>query len=356
MAVIDKVWSDENNSILITDKGVKVRHIEGREICTEGGQLYNVSDDGSISEDGIVNSHLGKLTAELVDLTEQLRQDFIATLNRGENYVNHYEERQEARRERYESRAEKAHETGNAALSRARSMLDVIPFGQPILIGHHSERRHRAILAKADKLHRFAFVDCAGKADHYESKAKAVGHGGISSDDPEALSKIRRKLQGCIQSQIIMKACNAAIRKNKTPDTQLAALMKLGQTEKNAQELIKGDFCGRIGFASYALQNNNAEINRLKHRIKTLEAVSQKKKDSKEEFGTFSMEIDSEENRILFTFPGKPDEEIRSVLKAHAFKWSPSRSTATSSVWVRKITPNALSTAQWVKRKLLDIK
>jgi hypothetical protein len=348
-------WSEHRDSALVTDKGVKVWHVEGREVRSGDGQLWDVDDKGSLSEDGMTSPHMGKLSAELVDLTEQLRKDFLAELARDEDYVNPYEERQEARRERYEERAEKAHVTGNAALSRARSMLDVIPFGQPILVGHHSERRHRGILAKADKLHRFAFVECAGKAEHYESKAKAVGRGGISSDDPEALQKLRRKLQGCIQSQIIMKACNAAIRKNKTPETQLAALMKLGRSEKSARELISGDFCGRLGFAAYALQNNNAEIARLKQRIKLMESVSEKKKDSKEEFDTFSMEIDSEENRILFTFPGKPSEEIRAVLKGYSFKWSPSRTTKTRSVYVRKITPNALGAARMVKNKLIAI-
>jgi hypothetical protein len=66
---------------------------------------------------------------------------------------------QEARREaRAEQRAEgltlKAERKGNeaaAAFGQFRQTLDAIPFGQPILVGHHSERGHRAALKRADR-------------------------------------------------------------------------------------------------------------------------------------------------------------------------------------------------------------
>ncbi|MGK7247388.1 DUF3560 domain-containing protein [Buttiauxella agrestis] len=221
---------------------------------------------------------------------------------------------------------------------------------QPILIGHHSERRHRRTLEKMDNLYRHAFVECAGKASHYESKAEGVGRGGVSGDDPEAVRKLLEQLQGRIKSQETMKACNAAIRKNKTEEKQLAALMALGQTEENALTLLKGDFCGRIGFASYSLQNNNAQIKRLKTRIAELQAVREEVKEVEEEHEGFAMKIDNEENRIMFIFDGKPEDAIRTQLKARAFKWSPSR-----GAWVRKITANALADAERLKAALIDM-
>nr|WP_241390609.1 MULTISPECIES: DUF3560 domain-containing protein [Yersiniaceae]ULG17059.1 hypothetical protein 1772p2_00073 [Serratia proteamaculans]ULG18983.1 hypothetical protein RM5p2_00042 [Serratia proteamaculans]ULG20102.1 hypothetical protein 49p3_00009 [Yersinia frederiksenii] len=343
-------WIQHHNSLLITDKGYRVRHCEGREVHSDdnGRSYYIVDEKGRLTEDGIDDPLLGVLSLELLEVTEKLRLDWEATQQHGGNEVNRWEERQEERRDRYLARAEKARVEGSTAQRRANEMLGAIPLGQPILVGHHSERRHRSTLEKADRLYRKAFVECDGKAEHYENKAEGVGHGGVSSDDPEALRKLREQLQKRIQSQELMKACNVAIRKNKTAEEQLAALVKLGWPEPEAVKLLKGDFCGRIGFAAYSLQNNNAQIKRLKDRIVNLETVKQKAAGSKEEHESFTYEIDSDDNRILFIFEGKPDSEIRTVLKSHAFKWSPTR-----GAWVRKVTANALADARIVKATLL---
>ncbi len=343
-------WMQHPLSLIVTDKGFKVRHSEGREVYSDNnrGACFIVDEKGQLAEDGIVDPALGRLSLELLDVTEKLRLDWVAMQQLGDNEVNRWEERQEERRDRYLARAEKAREAGSTAQRRANEMLGAIPLGQPILVGHHSERRHRNTLEKADRLYRKAFVECDGKAEHYENKAEGVGHGGVSSDDPEALRKLREQLQKRIQSQELMKACNVAIRKNKTAEEQLAALVKLGWPEPDAVKLLKGDFCGRVGFAAYSLQNNNAQIKRLKDRIVDLEAVKQKAAGSREELGSFTYEVDSDDNRILFTFEGKPDSEIRTVLKSHAFKWSPTR-----GAWVRKVTSNALADARIVKATLI---
>lgn len=338
-------WSEHPKSRLMTDKGRIVIHVEGRKVQSSEGQLYDVNQDGKLSPS------LGKLSAELVDVTEQLRCAWLEEQKRGANYVNPHEERQEQRRERYEDRAARARAEASATVQRAHNMAPNPP-DQPILIGHHSERRHRRTLEKMDNLYRHAFVECAGKASHYDSKAKGVGRGGISSDDPEAVRKLLEQLQGRIKSQEIMKACNAAIRKNKNKaeEIQVSALLALGQTEENARTLLKGDFCGRIGFASYSLQNNNAQIKRLKTRIAELQAVQEAVNETEEEHEGFVMKIDNEENRIMFIFNGKPEDAIRSHLKSYAFKWSPSR-----GAWVRKITPNALASAERLKNVLIDM-
>lgn len=52
-----------------------------------------------------------------------------------------YYERQEARRERYELRAERARQESDAAARQAEKIASIIPMGQPILVGHHSEER-----------------------------------------------------------------------------------------------------------------------------------------------------------------------------------------------------------------------
>jgi hypothetical protein len=52
------------------------------------------------------------------------------------------------RAEALEGRAERAAAESEARYAAARRELDVIPPGQPILVGHHSERGHRAALKR----------------------------------------------------------------------------------------------------------------------------------------------------------------------------------------------------------------
>lgn len=81
-------------------------------------------------------------------------------------------ERAEARAERYEERAQVAEQRSTAAWQRSSDILAPIPPGQPILVGHHSERGHRRTLEKADNAMRKSCEE-RDKAQHYASRAAA---------------------------------------------------------------------------------------------------------------------------------------------------------------------------------------
>ena len=53
--------------------------------------------------------------------------------------MNSYEEKQEARRARYEEKASRLRDEAHRLHDQAHEMASAIPFGQPILVGHHSE-------------------------------------------------------------------------------------------------------------------------------------------------------------------------------------------------------------------------
>ncbi len=59
------------------------------------------------------------------------------------NKIIDYAARLEARIDRMRQRADKELTEARATLDRAHQMAQAIPFGQPILIGHHSEGRDR---------------------------------------------------------------------------------------------------------------------------------------------------------------------------------------------------------------------
>ncbi|WIF74477.1 DUF3560 domain-containing protein (plasmid) [Proteus vulgaris] len=263
--------------------------------------------------------------------------------------LNWYEEKQARRKERYQTLADNAVMKSNAIYSQARNMADMIPFGQPILLGHHSEKRDRNFRGKITRTFEKSFEQ-SNKAEYYERKAKSVGKAGISSDDPDAILKLEKKLSGLEKSQETMKLVNKIVRKKTiSHDEKLLKIMELGLKKETANELLTGDFMGRLGFASYALQNNNAEINRIKKRINSL-SKHKENENIVEENETFTFKLDYEINRIMFIFEGKPESSVREILKSNAFHWS-----KFNKAWVRKITPNALYTAKLVKENINEV-
>lgn len=238
-----------------------------------------------------------------------------------------YQERQEAKRERYEARAAKAEREAEARFnSHANETLRGM-MGEPIKVGHHSEGRHRRLIDRAWKdMEKGA--EAMDRAKHYQRKAAAVGRGGISSDDPDAVDKLREKMAGLEARQAAMKAGNRAWTKAGKPMPN--EVEKWGPIFEAAgiPEQQQADILRSLGIVwqgrpwpSYALANNNANIRRVKERISALESAIDRE-SSEEEVAGVTVERDADENRIRLHFPGKPDQETRTRLKRFGFRWS----------------------------------
>lgn len=85
------------------------------------------------------------------------------------------EQKAAARAERMEDRAERAEKEARQRFNAAHAATAMIPMGQPILIGHHSEGRHRAALRRSDNNMR-AGCEALDKAKHYDSRAEAAAY------------------------------------------------------------------------------------------------------------------------------------------------------------------------------------
>jgi hypothetical protein len=211
--------------------------------------------------------------------------------------MNAYEAKLEARRQRYEELAQNAKAKSDQSWQRSNSITDGIPLGQPILVGHHSEGRHRRDIERSHAAMDLSIAE-QRKAKHYEEKANSVGSGGISADDPEAVQKLKQNLAAREANQNAMKQANKA---------------------------KKGSF------ETWQLSNNNAQIRRLKERIAELEATAGQ--ETKEQvFGGVTLREDAEENRIMLIFNGKPEQATREILKKNGFRWSP-----TNTAWQRQL-------------------
>lgn len=195
-------------------------------------------------------------------------------------------------------------------------MADCIPFGQPILVGHHSEHRDRNFRKKIHNTFGKSF-EAQDKAKHYEQKAATLENNrAIFSDDPQAIQKLEQKLADLKGSQEFMKAANKCIKKQDKD-----GFLKLPfATEKMWVELNNPSFRGRVGFPSYALQNNNAEISRVKKRIEFLKQQATQE-TNEVTFNGVRMVQNVEANRVQLFFDSIPGEEVRKKLKANGFRW-----------------------------------
>lgn len=167
-------------------------------------------------------------------------------------------------------------------------------------------------------------------------KIKGVGLGGISGDDPSAIEKLEAKLASLEKRQEKMKAANAALRMKDTAKGD-AKLKEMGYTEGDIKQLREPDFAGRIGYPSFAISNNNANIHRIRERIADLK--KRKSEDGPEgwSFDGGEVVVNKELNRLQIVFDDKPDADLRAKLKGEGFRWAPSQ-----GAWQRQLTDNAL--------------
>lgn len=79
-------------------------------------------------------------------------------------------ERKLERSERYSDYSENAHARAEASSHAAHEIGRFIPMGQPILVGHHSEKRHRRDLGRIDSQMRKS-IEESKKADYFSDRS-----------------------------------------------------------------------------------------------------------------------------------------------------------------------------------------
>ena len=142
-----------------------------------------------------------------------------------------YSERKERKINALNQRAIKSSVIANQEINSAHEMGSVIPLGQPILIGHHSEKEHRAHLKRIDAAYRRA-NEAKDKAAYYHNRADAAENNqSISGDDAEAVNRYKSKLEQLEAAQKQMKAVNKAWKQGKE------ALYSLGLTEMDIEKI-----------------------------------------------------------------------------------------------------------------------
>ena len=218
-----------------------------------------------------------------------------------------YAERQEQKKERYQERVEQAEQRSQAHYENHSKIASVIPMGQPILIGHHSEKRHRKDLERIDKEMRKSIQE-SEKAEYYRNKIDNIDNSkAISSDDPQAIEKLQARIKELKKKKIEVKA--------------------------RPHEW-------------YELPYLNADIRRCKDRIKEIQELEELQFEEITFNGGKAI-LNRDINRLQLLFDAKPDEETRALLKGHGFKWS-----RYEQAWQRLYNKNGIRAVRYVIEKI----
>jgi chromosome segregation ATPase len=226
-------------------------------------------------------------------------------------------ERLEARIEKRAEWADKARARSDARFKTVRTMLDMMN-GNPIKVGHHSERGHRRDIARVDA--NISKGVAEGKlAELHTSKAgnlEAALERTIFSDDANAIEALEAKIAELEAERTRMKAINAAYKKR-----DAGKLAELGLTLEalTAKLAAAGPYWGDRPHLPYELTNLGARIRDAKARIEEIRRRTAR--NERAEAAPDGVLIEGADY-VAVTFAEKPERRILEALKAAGFHWS----------------------------------
>jgi len=240
------------------------------------------------------------------------------------------------RRERLERKLEKRREWAEGRRRKSESRLDnasvlagQMPLGQPILVGHHSEKRHRAHIRKIDT-NMSKGIEHQDMAATHESKADGIEHQlerSIFTDDGDATERLRERIADNEAKRDYMKRVNAAWRKAKKPepdDTEgwerVAELLGVEPVALKAERLDMARGWANAPYPPYSMTNLGARIRTDKKRIEEVGRRAELEARV-EEAGGLLVERFDEHNWCRVTFEERPDREVLDALKGAGFGW-----------------------------------
>jgi hypothetical protein len=228
-------------------------------------------------------------------------------------------ERLERKVERRQAWAESAAERSSAALSSARSMASGIPFGQPILVGHHSEHRDRRYRERIRGKFERGFAENS-KAQHHERKAAGLAHQletSIFSDDEDAIPALERKIAELEQSCVDSKRYNELWKKG---GREALAAEAGGDIAAAAAEVMSHGW----SWVKAPFNNTSArrEIRRCKERIADIRKRQESAELAQKAGG---LRIVRTKTALcvwcVLTFAEKPSRQVLAALREAGYRW-----------------------------------
>lgn len=188
-----------------------------------------------------------------------------------------YRDRREARANRLDGWADKRDARATEGFEKAHALADMIPFGQPILVGHHSERRHRNHIDRINSTGDRALEDYhKGKEMHSKAaNIRAAADHAIYSDDTDAIQRLEARIAEWEAERSRIKAYNAACKK--AGKCTAEALAMLDDRQRASIASIAKVCSYQLGpqgqFPSYATGNIGGRISPARKRLAELKAA-----------------------------------------------------------------------------------
>lgn len=225
-------------------------------------------------------------------------------------------ERLEAKLEKRGEWAGKARARSDARFNTARKIGSQIPMGQPILVGHHSERHARRD-AERIETNMSKGVEQHKLAEHHESKARGLEiqlDRTIFDDDPDAIERLEARI--------------AARKKEAARATEINKAWRKGGVE--AVRAIAGDKFAETCAKTMAMApwlkspltttGTRAAIRGDKERIEAIKVKRARAEKADAAPGGVLVEAIGE-TYVRVTFPDKPAREVLQALRAAGFRW-----------------------------------
>jgi hypothetical protein len=243
------------------------------------------------------------------------------------------DERRTSRAAGLSRKAARLHDQSDAAGKQAKRYLPDPP-DQPILIGHHSERRHRNALRKSNA----AMDTCIRlwrEAKETERLARsAAENAAIRTTDVDAIELLTARKAELEREREWRKAVNEVWRATGRPKgdnaegwAAIAAAME--------EPLASFDAMRRAlrypPFPAYSLQNIGANIRRVAARIEDVQKAQTMAARPERRIGTAMVRDNPDYNSVEIHFNGKPAENVLSVLRRNGFRW-----IRTARCWSRR--------------------
>ena len=169
----------------------------------------------------------------------------------------------------------------------------------------------------------------------------------IKAGDTDAVAKLERKVEALRERQEFMKKVNAWYRKNGTLD---------GCPEMTEAEIAEMKVAMQTGFhfedrpfQRYEISNNGQNLRKNEERLKELKAAKEQE-TTETEHKFFRVVENSEIMRLQLIFDGKPEAEVREILKRNGFRWSPR-----GECWQRQLNSNGQYALKQVEKALEEM-
>lgn len=235
------------------------------------------------------------------------------------------------RRERAEARAERAQAKAEAAgTAFDTDPAHHIPLGQPILVGHHSQRRHERDL---ERMHRKLGQAVAAQTQAEAAADRAQNAGGsIHVGDTDAVEALRARVEKLAAEH------ESALAHNRSGGNCITECW-----------VCERDYQGQR-VPSFTLANSRNRVKHAREQLRKAEAQAEAATLGEQvlaEGAGWELVRDPVAARVRFVFDGKPDEPTRDLLKSRGFRWAPS-----VGAWQRQDTANGLADAKRLARML----